>query len=99
MRAEKIIDDLSLEIGMHPVARRAWKERITSHLEEAVREAIEHHHFIEKCCDACFDSGKENGFALAREKAARIVDKAISGEEMPAEGVAERIRAMTPGGK
>lgn len=69
---------------------------------EAEREAIKHHHFTEKCCDACFDWGKEKGFMSARDQAAKIagehsvIHRDYVDDELIVCILSESIRAMEP---
>lgn len=99
-RAEKIVTKFNSEgTALSNTDETYLQELILKNLDEAVREAIKHHHFTEKCCDACFDSGKEKGFADAQEECARIaerhpcLERCSHGHRIPEE-IAERIRGL-----
>lgn len=98
-RAEKIANEIVLESRQDRFSKATvWETHlisfIASHLDDAMREAIKHHHFTEKCCDACFDSGRDKGFAAARDKAAAIANNFIIADGDHGTEIAERIRAM-----
>jgi len=89
-RAQKFLMDQGL-----------WSEeaesKLTAEISLAQEEAIKKHHFIEKCCDACFLTG----FEKAIEKAAKVAESYLMigstmNPQFPqiAKNTADQIRAL-----
>lgn len=86
-RAEKIADHLEDHLPLDPTAWKGYlKPYLLAQLDEAMRDTV-----VGK--DLYF-LGFSDGYAAAREQAARIAENSIG-----VKSAANFIRAMTPGGK